>query len=43
MVGITTIYIRGSDIHSDNEVVVSHSVGYVEKLKEAVKEYNEAR
>lgn len=34
------MYIRGSNRQSNDEVVLTRSLGYVEKLKEAVKEYN---
>ena len=35
------MYVRGSYSNSDNEVIIIYSLGYLEKLKEAVKEYND--
>ena len=35
------IYLRGSSRRSDNDILETTSIGYIEKLKEAVIEYNE--
>ena len=34
------IYLRGSSSRSDNDILYTDSIGYIEKLKDAVKEYN---
>ena len=38
-----TIYLRGSSRTKDNSVLYTDSVGYIEKLKVAVEEYNIAK
>ena len=35
------LYLRGSSRHKDNRILKTNSIGYIEKLKEAVIEYNE--
>ena len=37
------IYLRGSSRRTDNEILSTTSIGYIEKLKVAVKEYNIAK
>ena len=37
------MYVRGSSVSSDNDVITVSSLGWVERLKVAVKEYNEHR
>lgn len=37
------MYLRGSSISSDNRILFTKSIGYVEKLKAAVIEYNIAK
>ena len=34
------MYLRGSSTNSDNDILFTKSIGYVEKLKAAVIEYN---
>ena len=38
-----TLYLRGSERHKDNVVMYTTSVGYIERLKKAIVEYNEAK
>ena len=37
------MYVRGTDKSMDQELLATRSLGYIEKLKQAVKEYNEER
>ena len=37
------LYLRGSDRSHDNDRLYTNSLGYIEKLKAAVKEYNIAK